>query len=1639
MFSVGKIYDHRYLTDSVGKGAENYYLSAIREHGEPPGYWSGRGAMALSLPSGSQVDPKDMEKLYDGFFDIRDPKVFDDEIPDSEKSRLGRKMANYSTFEEIYQRKLEAEPEATEERREQLRIKAKKETRKALNAFDMTFSPTKSVTLLHAGLLATEKQAREAGDLQRAEAARQAATILEDTLKEASAVGVEEASEEAGWARVGYHGKKVNGDSTGRWAPAGGWVVASFFQHTSRNGDPQLHIHNAVLNRQLCEDGVWRSLDGQAIYRARAAFSAIAERSLMELLTARLGVRWIQRQDGQGFEISGVTTDQVAEFSTRRVEVTGRLEELVQAYERKHGYSPNARTTFGLAQQATKDTKVAKAKGAHVPSADQELEAWERRTTRSEIDSLTAIPERSLFQVSTEEREAASAELEQLDMDRVVQAALADAQKEKATFTRWEMTRHLARYLPSCLGGLDAAQVRRLLHQMTEEALSPSTGRPQVLRLNIPDVVDIPSTLMRDHEWSVFRSPSAERWTTPDQLEDEQRFLTSAAQVDSPVVEAGRAAERIGLAGADAPASEPDAARVVLDAEPSELSPQGAPQELPTTAVAEAKSGTDAVTAVSDEGESAPEPEASRPGLAFGLAEDQAAAVYGILTSGRRTDVLEGYAGTGKSYTVSRLAELWRELTSADVVGLTTAQSAAQVLKDEGLDAAHNIARWLRAGAPLAPGQLVVVDEASMVTTEHMVQIQQAADKVGAKVLLTGDSEQLAAPGAGGLMRQLVAERGSFKLTKVFRFTADWEKDASIRLRSGDEDVLRIYDQHGRLRGGTREEMEQGAVEAFLADHLSGKESLLLTATNGKAAELAGRVRDSLVSYGLVDDTETVPVRGGNTAGVGDLITARRNDRGIELMVDGQRRTLTNRDRLTVTSMTSNGSVWARLLDKRGRPGELVLIPAEYAGRDIELAYAGTAHAGQGRTVDTCHAVVEDGMSRQALYVEMSRGREGNWAWTVTDVESADIRPEDTFESTADAATSNADEAAASPETTPPGDPATPTDPEADQPVLPGLEESSATPVPAPVAAMSAANADPSTTETASSESDRDAVGVLAEILETDQSDQTAIEAMRVEADRVTHLAHLGSMWQSLVKDDLANQTSKALAAQLPAKIHSRLDNDPARGSVLTTVRQAVLAGHDLNQVVARAAEESWEGVRSVGQALSVRIERIIGTGDTELTSWSQATPQLANAEYGHFVAEVAEQMDARVEYLGERAAHNPPSYILKRLGEVPEEVMARTQWQQRAGRIEAYREQFGNEREQTNVLGTAPDRNSPEQRMSWFAAARALGQNAAEQAVGAARDGALWVKRAAYARATQWAPPNMAEDLRRTTIERDDRSREAVRLRAQAAVEQDEMERLSLEAKAIGAEVLWAAASDRREQLQSIQDQRQEWVEATEEMRREAMLADAELHRRHEDLDLPALHEPTEAEQRARGHQRATEETAVDVRDEVIDGQGELFGLGEAGRVLRGGLTERPEEPEPVSTDEIEGHIQEELDLGLAEETPVQEGDTQMRRALEKVAAAKTFMAGFLRRNQEAQERAAAEEPTVEERAREERYRDELSRREETELERRREQQEKKREQERPAAERSGPEQERPTPEQERRRRPPERRGPELDGPSLG
>jgi len=302
---------------NAGKGV-GYYLSPAEKGGEPPGTWTGKGVAELGLRLGATVDRHVFERLYGQLLDPRDP---------SGETRLGRAPGRYKTAEAIHAEMLSAEPEATAERRAQLLIEAKAQVRTPDLYWDATFSVSKSISLFHASALANAAAAAERGALKDVETWEAVADGIWDAIMEGNAAALNYLQREAGQTRAGYH-------PGGRWEDAREWVIASFRQHTSRDGDPQLHVHNLILHKVCREsDGQWRALDSMSLYRHRPAASAIATVAAENALTRRFGVRWLPRPDGHGREIAGVQQALMDMFSSRRRSIEPFTARLAQAFD----------------------------------------------------------------------------------------------------------------------------------------------------------------------------------------------------------------------------------------------------------------------------------------------------------------------------------------------------------------------------------------------------------------------------------------------------------------------------------------------------------------------------------------------------------------------------------------------------------------------------------------------------------------------------------------------------------------------------------------------------------------------------------------------------------------------------------------------------------------------------------------------------------------------------------------------------------------------------------------------------------------------------------------------------------------------------------------------------------------------------------------------------------------------------------------------------------------------------------------------------------------------------------------------------------------------------------------------------------
>ena len=229
----------------------------------------------------------------------------------------------------------------------------------------------------------------------------------------------------------------------------------------------------------------------------------------------------------------------------------------------------------------------------------------------------------------------------------------------------------------------------------------------------------------------------------------------------------------------------------------------------------------------------------------------------------------------------------------------------------------------------------------------HLAEIVRLAERDNAKLLISGDHQQLAAVESGGGMSLLAGYLGHTQLAVPVRFTAEWEQRASLRLREGDKSALEAYDEHGRITGGDQAQVFEDARRAYVAARLAGEQVLLMAYTREDCRELSRIIRDDLIHLGLVDNDRAAPLAAGTRASAGDLIVARENDHQF---VTDPGHTLANGDRFVVDAVTDEGLFVRRVLEDEQLAERPVLYPAAKLST-TDLGYAVTGHTGQGGTV----------------------------------------------------------------------------------------------------------------------------------------------------------------------------------------------------------------------------------------------------------------------------------------------------------------------------------------------------------------------------------------------------------------------------------------------------------------------------------------------------------------------------------------------------------------------------------------------------------------------------------------------------------------------------------------------------------------
>jgi Ti-type conjugative transfer relaxase TraA len=352
-----------------------------------------------------------------------------------------------------------------------------------------------------------------------------------------------------------------------------------------------------------------------------------------------------------------------------------------------------------------------------------------------------------------------------------------------------------------------------------------------------------------------------------------------------------------------------------------------------------------------------------------------------------------GLAGAGKSTLLDAARIAW-EADGHRVIGAALAGKAAEGLEDSSGIRSRTLASWELAWADgrdqLRKGDVLVVDEAGMVSSEQLARVLNVVEGASAKIVLVGDPMQLQPIQAGAAFRAIVERIGFAELIGVRRQREQWARDASRLFARGKvEEALDVYAQNDRI---VEDVTRDAVIERLVADWsqareqykaraesenrvLSGSELLALAQTNDDVRKLNEAIRTVMSGQGALSDGRVVQTaRGAREFAIGDRLIFLENARFFEPRAEHLGVQHVKNGMLGTVASTTTESGETLLTVKLDAGREVTFGQGTY--RNIDHGYAATVHKSQGATVDRTFVLATGMMDQHLAYVAMSRHRD---------------------------------------------------------------------------------------------------------------------------------------------------------------------------------------------------------------------------------------------------------------------------------------------------------------------------------------------------------------------------------------------------------------------------------------------------------------------------------------------------------------------------------------------------------------------------------------------------------------------------------------------------------------------------------------
>jgi conjugative relaxase-like TrwC/TraI family protein len=556
-----------------------------------------------------------------------------------------------------------------------------------------------------------------------------------------------------------------------------GLIAAAFTHRDSRAGDPDLHTHVAVANKVQTLDGRWLSVDGRILFKATVAASETSNTALEQHLRDSLGLRFAERPN------QDVRKRSVREIVGIHPAVNARWSTRRAAIEaRRSVLAADFQSTHGRPPTPVESLQLAQQATLETREAKHQPRslAEQQQAWFAQAAEVLGGPDavQAMVQAALRPSPSTARELNAGWLDAAVDQVLSAMEERRSTWQIWHVRAEAQRYIRAA--DVPTTQANQLVDRLVDQVLNRRS-----ISLAPPDTAAEPEVLQRTDGASVYTVAGAELFTSRRILDAEQRLVATAGRRDG---------HTITTAAVDVALLEATANNVMLNA-------------------------------------------------------GQAALVREMATSGARLQLAIAPGGTGKTTALQALATAWRQ-AGGTVIGLAPSAAAAAVLRDQintHTDTLAELTTSLEYGllpewaASIGTSTLVVIDEAGMADTLSLDAAVAYVVDHGGSVRLIGDDQQLAAIGAGGVLRDIQASHGAVRLTELLRFTDPAEAAATIALRGGKPEAIGFYLDNQRVHVGDLSTITEQVFTAWQHDRSQGLDSIMLAPTRELVAELNRR------------------------------------------------------------------------------------------------------------------------------------------------------------------------------------------------------------------------------------------------------------------------------------------------------------------------------------------------------------------------------------------------------------------------------------------------------------------------------------------------------------------------------------------------------------------------------------------------------------------------------------------------------------------------------------------------------------------------------------------------------------------------------------------------------------------------------